>query len=208
MPSNNQQVGFYFGIQQEYDDLEIKNSNAIYFITDTKKIYVGDKIYAAPIPENIAFLTQEQKQKLDNIAVVGSIEPNLNNNGIMLYDDKLKLDRIQESAEVNQNAFSKIKANNTTILANSKEDTLELIAGNNITLIPGNLNYNKTITISATDTTYNVVTQNADGLMSMNDKIKLDNLPNISFLTQTQYDNLSSVDNNTLYIIIAGSENE
>jgi len=54
--------------------------------------------------------------------------------------------------EVNQNAFSNVKVGSTTIQADSKTDTLELVAGSNVTLTPDATN--DKITISATDTTY------------------------------------------------------
>lgn len=72
--------------------------------------------------------------------------------GLMSSTDKSKLDNIQSGAEVNQNAFSNLKVGNTTIAADSKTDTLELVAGGNITLTP-NAN-DDSLTISATDTTY------------------------------------------------------
>lgn len=72
--------------------------------------------------------------------------------GLMSSSDKSKLDNIQSGAEVNQNAFSSLKVGATTIYADSKTDTLELIAGSNITLTP-NAN-DDSMTISATDTTY------------------------------------------------------
>lgn len=50
--------------------------------------------------------------------------------------EKTKLSGIATGAEVNQNAFSNIKVGSTTIGADSKTDTLELIAGSNITLTP------------------------------------------------------------------------
>ena len=72
--------------------------------------------------------------------------------GLMSSSDKSKLDGIATGAEVNQNAFSALKVGATTIYADSKTDTLELIAGSNITLTP-NAN-DDSLTISATDTTY------------------------------------------------------
>lgn len=59
-------------------------------------------------------------------------------------------------AEENQNAFSNIKINSTVVSADSKTDTLELTAGNNITLTPDTTN--DKITIAATDTTYSAGT--------------------------------------------------
>lgn len=71
-------------------------------------------------------------------------------NGLLSSGDKKKLDGIASGAEVNQNAFSNIKIGNTTISADGKTDTVELTAGNNITLTPDATN--DKITIAATDT--------------------------------------------------------
>lgn len=53
------------------------------------------------------------------------------------------------SAEVNQNAFSNVKVGETTIAADSKTDTITLVAGSNVTLTPDATN--DKITIAATD---------------------------------------------------------
>lgn len=49
---------------------------------------------------------------------------------------KAKLDGIAEGAEVNQNAFSKVKVGDTLVEASNKTDTVELVAGDNVTLTP------------------------------------------------------------------------
>ena len=54
------------------------------------------------------------------------------------------------AAEVNQNAFSNVKVNSTTIAADSKTDTLNLVAGRNVTITPDA--DTDTITISSTNT--------------------------------------------------------
>lgn len=54
------------------------------------------------------------------------------------------------AAEVNQNAFSNVKVNSTTIAADSKTDTLNLVAGSNVTITPDA--DTDTITISSTNT--------------------------------------------------------
>ena len=59
---------------------------------------------------------------------------------------------ISTTAEVNQNAFSNVKVGSTTVAADTKTDTLELVAGSNITLTPDATN--DKITIAATNTTY------------------------------------------------------
>ncbi len=58
---------------------------------------------------------------------------------------------VADGAEVNQNAFSNVKVGSTTIAADTKTDTIELVAGDNITLTPDATN--DKVTIAATDTT-------------------------------------------------------
>ena len=55
-------------------------------------------------------------------------------------------------AQKNQNAFSNVKVGSTTVAADTTTDTLELVAGSNITITPDATN--DKITISATDTVY------------------------------------------------------
>ena len=59
---------------------------------------------------------------------------------------------VADGAEVNQNAFSNVKVGSTTVAADSKTDTLELVAGSNVTLTPDATN--DKVTIAATATTY------------------------------------------------------
>ena len=66
--------------------------------------------------------------------------------------EKNKLSGIAAKAEVNQNAFSNIVVGSTTVAADSKTDTLTLVAGDNVTLTPDATN--DKITIAATDTVY------------------------------------------------------
>ena len=72
--------------------------------------------------------------------------------GLMSAADKTKLNGIATGAEVNQNAFSNVKVGSTTVAADAKTDTLELVAGSNVTLTPDATN--DKVTIAATDTTY------------------------------------------------------
>lgn len=62
------------------------------------------------------------------------------------------VDNLNPSAEVNQNAFSNVKVGSTTVAADAKTDTLELVAGSNVTLTPDATN--DKVTIAATDTKY------------------------------------------------------
>jgi len=70
-------------------------------------------------------------------------------NGLMTAADKQKLDGIATGAEVNQNAFSNVKVGSTTVAADAKTDTLELVASGAVTLTPDATN--DKITISSTD---------------------------------------------------------
>ena len=54
-----------------------------------------------------------------------------------------------DGAEVNQNAFSNVKVGSTTVAADTKTDTLELVAGGAVTITPDATN--DKITISSTD---------------------------------------------------------
>lgn len=98
--------------------------------------------------------------------------------GLMSPSDKTKLNGIESGAEVNQNAFSNVKVGSTTIEADAKTDTLELVAGSNVTLTPDATN--DTVTIAATDTTYSDATTSTHGLMSTADKAKLDNISGLT----------------------------
>ncbi len=70
--------------------------------------------------------------------------------GLMSGADKQKLDGIQAGAEVNQNAFSNVLVGGTVIAADSKTDTLELVAGTSIALTPDATNDKVTIAVSGT----------------------------------------------------------
>ena len=72
-----------------------------------------------------------------------------------------KLEGIQDNAEVNQNAFSRIKVGSSTIASTVKTDTFELVEGSNITLSSSG----KKITISSSyeDTTHDDLYANKAG---------------------------------------------
>lgn len=89
-------------------------------------------------------------------------------------DEKNKLAGIASGAEVNQNAFSNVVVGSTTISADGKTDSITLVAGSNVTLTPDATN--DKITIAATDTTYSAATTSAAGLMSSDDKTKLNGI--------------------------------
>ncbi len=75
-----------------------------------------------------------------------------NSNVHITADERTKLSGIAAGAEVNQNAFSKVTIGSTTVSAGTKTDTLNVVAGSNVTITPDATD--KKITISAKDTTY------------------------------------------------------
>lgn len=101
-----------------------------------------------------------------------------------------KLNGIANGAEVNQNAFSKVKSGEVTASASSKTDTLNLVAGSNVSIsIEG-----KTITISSTNTTYGAAGTNlglvksggdvtiSNGTITVNDNSHNHTIANVSGL--------------------------
>ena len=83
--------------------------------------------------------------------------------GLMSAAHYTKLEGIAAGAEVNQNAWSKITVGETTVSAAAKEDTFEIKGGTNVTVsATGNV-----ITIASKDTTYDVFTTTANGLVPM-----------------------------------------
>lgn len=71
-------------------------------------------------------------------------------NGSMSNTDKSKLDGIEAGAQKNQNAFSKVLIDSTTIQSDSVTDTLELFGGQNIEITPDATNDRLTISITGT----------------------------------------------------------
>ena len=83
--------------------------------------------------------------------------------GLMSASDKTKLDGVATGAEVNQNAFSNVKVGSTTLSADTKTDTLEFVAGDNITLTPTEASDKITISSSYINTTYTLSQDVTDG---------------------------------------------
>lgn len=69
-----------------------------------------------------------------------------------------KVSGIAAGAEVNQEAFSNVKIGSTTIAADSKKDTLNIVAGSNIALTPDATNDEITIATKDTVTFSNLTT--------------------------------------------------
>lgn len=117
--------------------------------------------------------------------------------------EKGKLSGIASGAEVNQNAFSNVTVGSSTIAADSKTDTLTLIAGSNVTITPDTTN--DRVTISATNTTYSAAGSGlglvksggdvtiSDGTITINDDSHNHTIANVDGL-QTALDGKSDSD--------------
>lgn len=90
-------------------------------------------------------VSQEEKRKWDTAATQEATQSKA---GLLASGDKKKLDQIAAGAEVNQNAFSKVKAGSVLVEANSKIAQMEIAAGNHVT-VKGD-NATKKITIDVT----------------------------------------------------------
>jgi len=88
-------------------------------------------------------VTEQDKEYWDAKAGTGTATQSAA--GLMGAGDKQKLDNVAENAEVNQDAFSKVKVGEVTITANGKTATFTLEAGDNITLTADNATKKVTI---------------------------------------------------------------
>ena len=138
------------------------------------------------------------------LAISGNKVDKVTGKGLSTNDytttEKNKLAGIATGAEVNQNAYSNVKVGTTTIAADSKTDTLEIVAGSNITITPDMTN-NK-ITIAATNTTYGAAGSSlglvksggdvtiSDGIITVNDDSHNHTIANIDGL-QDALDNIT-----------------
>ncbi|MGG3725172.1 hypothetical protein ABES20_14555, partial [Geobacillus stearothermophilus] len=94
-------------------------------------------------PNGYASLDKNAKVPTSQLPIATTTSP-----GAISASDKAKLDGIAPGAEPNQNAFSNVKVGTTTISADSKTDTLELVAGQNIVLTPDAANDKVTIDVT------------------------------------------------------------
>ena len=134
--------------------------------TDTVTFIQGDNVTLTPDATNDTITIAAKDTTYPVVSTT--------TNGIMSKDDKNKLNGIAAGAEVNQNAFSNVKVGETTIASGAKTDTLELAAGSNVTLTADASG--KKVTIASKDTRYVNATSSKEGLMSKEDKAKLDQI--------------------------------
>lgn len=148
----------------------------IYFNTANNKAYVWNGTSWVPWEADTSVSPATAAPKMDGTAAVGTsakyaredhVHPSdttkvdkVDGKGLSTNDytttEKDKLAGIAAGAEVNQNAFSKVIIGSTSVAADTKTDTLTLVAGSNVTLTPDATN--DKITIASTNTTYTPAT--------------------------------------------------
>jgi hypothetical protein len=107
---------------------------------------------------------------------------------VSISGDTITYNKGVTALTAHQNAFSNVKIGSTTVAADTSGDTLELVAGDNVTLTPDSTN--DKVTISATDTTYESKAATSGGtavsLVTTGEKYTWNNKQN-ALSTQTAY---------------------
>jgi len=119
-------------------------------------------ISSNPSNPNIITITDNDGNTYDVDIVISDATQSAS--GLMSASDKTKLDGVASGAEVNQFAFSAVEVTQgqtvTTLSADSKTDTLSIVAGDNITLTPTAVS--DRVVFSAKDTTYTLIQDSTD----------------------------------------------
>ena len=100
-------------------------------------VYLKEKLEEMVLTSNVhnndteIHVSEEEKKKWDTTATQEATQAKA---GLMSPEDKQKLDHVAAGAEVNQNAFSKVKVGNVLVEANSKTAQVEIVAGYNVSI--------------------------------------------------------------------------
>ena len=124
----------------------------------------------------------------ESITEVSEKVNNVNGEGLSSNDFtdalKTKLDGIEDGAEKNQNSFGKVVVGSTTISADTKVDTLTLVAGDNVTLTPDSTNDKITIGVSSNvQTKLDTLTDNMEHCYRLDNAERIPNGTDIHTLT-------------------------
>lgn len=117
-------------------------------------------------------------------------------------EEKNKLAGITAGAEPNQNAFSTVSVDGTSLAADTETDTLTITAGDNITLTP--TASSDSFVIAATDTTYPEATATKGGVLTDAQAVKLNGIAagatkNSASTTTPKMDGTAAVGTSTDY---------
>ena len=181
MPQENKQVQFYFGTQAEYNNLTEKDNNAIYLITDQKKIYIGDDVYVSPLNiKDIDGLSLDEKflsafnTQDTNLKIVGTI-PVINQFGQLTSSGHSLQSDVPENVhfltELQYTAISQAATTEHNGLMSSEDKT----ALNNL-----QTTIDTAVTAAIEDIP--VASSSNNGLMSASDKTKLNEIDTSNYI--------------------------
>lgn len=158
--------------------LELKDKNGTVLSSKEIDFPIESMVVNASYLDGILTLTLQNGTRLevDISSIISGLVPDTRTiAGIDLKDD-ITATELKTALDITGdiNTFSTIKIGDSEILATSATDTITLVAGDNVT-IESDTEGNK-ITISSTDTTYDLASTIADGLMSKEDKSKIESL--------------------------------
>jgi len=125
-------------------------------VQDLIELAAGSNVQIAIVNDKITFSATDTTYS----GAVASTSGVGGTDGLLTAVDKEKLDGIAAGAEVNQNAFSNITVGADTVAADAKTDTVEFVAGTNVTITTDQTG---AITFAAADTTYTLVQDATDG---------------------------------------------
>ena len=183
--------------QAEYDTLstEEKNNGTIYYISD------GDNLMKVASSSLNGLMSANDKKKLDSIetgANKTTIDSALSSTSTNPVQNKVVNTALNgKASSSHKHTKSEITDFPTSMAANG---------GNSTTVNGYTVNSDVPANAKFTDTTYSDATTSTHGLMSVADKKKLDGITsgaNTKFisLTQSQYNALSTIENNVIYFI-------
>lgn len=115
--------------------------------------------------ESLATLVDETKLYVDSKSYHSNKSILDNTTASYTTDEKTKLSGISTGAEVNQNAFSNVKVGSTTVVADSKTDTIEFV-GSNVTITPDATNDKITFAVANGSTSKKGIVQLTDSTSS------------------------------------------
>lgn len=191
--AENNTVEFFQGTQLEYDSLEEKDT--AFYVTD-ENVYLGDRQLnndAVEVGNGTITIKQNGVDKgnfslnQDNDVIVELTDEDTTyekatttSDGLMSKEDKGKIDAIDGTADSEKNVASAVKISKSTSdsTGESKGGANQPVYLSDGLFQPTTHSLNATVPENAkfTDTTYSNATTTAPGLMSKEDKVKLDGI--------------------------------
>lgn len=162
MPTVNSHVNHKYGTQRAYDNLAGKDSNTIYFTTDSRKIYVGDVEYTKDLID-----IQWQSGYINKNGSEGS-DVNRIRTGYIPCDENIQITYKAETNHNNISALTAYDANKNVIATNvnigacNTEYTFTTPTGTRLVRLSSTLNCETSVNFSAPIIVANVAQNVAD----------------------------------------------